>query len=271
MQFKRILRRLTEGLADAPGIRQLRLGRYERMFARNVHANLFRGVYESYEEALRSAPTGRHLGYDNPGSAKLYERLIHRIAAYDYPVLLWLQRLFDERAKRVFDFGGHVGIAYYSYRKYIRYPLDLRWTVYDLPAVVAEGIARASQQDSDRQLSFTQRFVDGSGSDVMLASGSLQYLPTSFGDMLAKLTSPPRHILVNQLPVHPKSSYFTLNSIGTAFCPYHVFAERAFVDELRRAGYELEDRWDNPGKRCDIPYPRGHSVEGYAGFYFRRS
>jgi putative methyltransferase (TIGR04325 family) len=196
---------------------------------------------------------------------------MRRIAAYDYPVLLWLQRLFeDEKASRVFDVGGHVGLAYYSYRRYIRYPADLRWTVYDVPAVVAEGIQRASQNDADHQLAFTESFLDGSGSDILLASGSLQYIPAQLGEMLDKLASPPKHVLVNQLPVHPESSYFTLNSIGTAFCPYHIFAERPFLEEVRRAGYELMDRWDNPGKRCDIPYPRGYSIEGYAGFYFRR-
>src|SRR5215471_1628225 len=216
MHLNGIMRRLKESLADAPGILPLRIRRYERAFAHNVHSNLFRGVYATYGEAAESAPRGRPVGYDNEGSAKLYGDLATRIASHDYPAMLWLQRLFDDGSKNLFDFGGHVGITYYAYRKYLRYPAGLRWRVYDLPAVVAEGVERAMQRDRERQLSFSERFGDASGADILFASGSLQYIPSRIGDMLVGLSDRPRNIVVNQLPVHPEKSYFTLNSIGTA-------------------------------------------------------
>jgi putative methyltransferase (TIGR04325 family) len=231
---------------------------------------MFRGVFASFADAERSAPTVKALGYDNSDSAKLYDDLTKRIAAYDYPVLHWMGRLFEGGATRVFDLGGHVGVAYYSYRRYLRYPENLEWKVYDLPAVVEEGRKRAKEQDSFGALKFTVDFRDASDTDVLFASGSLQYLPTRLGALLKTLSTLPSHIIVNQLPVHPHKSYFTLNSIGTAFCPYQIFAEGAFLDELTQAGYECRDRWENPGKRCEIPYPRGYSIDGYAGYYFQR-
>src|SRR5262245_46295825 len=103
MHLSGLMKRLTEGIADAPGIRPLRMNRYERAFASNVHSNLFRGVYATYAEAEQSAPPGRPIGYDNSSSAKLYGDLTARIASHDYPMMLWLQRLIDQGVRNVFD------------------------------------------------------------------------------------------------------------------------------------------------------------------------
>ena len=40
-------------------------------------------------------------------------------------------------ARRLFEFGGHVGVAYYAYRSHLTLPEGFSWTVCDVPAVAA--------------------------------------------------------------------------------------------------------------------------------------
>jgi putative methyltransferase (TIGR04325 family) len=57
----------------------------------------------------------------------------------DYPVMFWLEKFIGEGCRKFFDLGGHIGVSYYAYQLHIGYPQDLRWTVCDVPAVVAKG------------------------------------------------------------------------------------------------------------------------------------
>ena len=124
-------------LADLPPLGQLRRQRAEAAFANNTDANLFRGVYPSFDAAQASAPPTRPLGYDNADAAGMYLERIKRIYPSDYPVIFWLQKLFAQAQSSVFDLGGHIGIGYYGYQRYLDYPPGLRWTVSDVPAVMA--------------------------------------------------------------------------------------------------------------------------------------
>jgi len=260
----------THVLQDWPVFGALLHKRYERMFAENLEANLFRGVFETFDAAQASAPPTRPLGYDHPGPAGMYMDRIRRIYPSDYPILFWLDRLLHSGCSRIFDVGGHIGVGYYAYRRYLTYPASLRWTVYDVPAVVRQGRELAQKMDPDGRLAFSDAFEGGDGADVLLASGSLQYLPDTLADRLKQLRATPRHLLVNLLPVHERESYYTLQSIGTAFCPYRIFSAAAALTAYDSLGYSLVDTWENAEKRCDIPFHPGHSLDRYRGFYFRR-
>lgn len=244
--------------------------RYEQRFAQNQRSNLFRGVYGSFQEALASAPPTRPHGYDNEASAALYDERMRRLYATDYPVLYWLQRLFAQGVDRVFDLGGHVGVSYYAYQPFLQPPPGLRWRVHDVPAVMARGHRLAEQHDAARRLEFAERVEALDGEPLLMALGSLQYLPQTLADLLAGLKAPPPHLLLNLLPLHDSQAFFTLQSVGTAFCPYRIGARPAFVQSLQALGYECVDEWENPEKRCEIPFHPGHSLDHYHGFYFRR-
>lgn len=252
------------GLTDA-----WRRRRYEREFAQNRDGNLFRGVFATFEEAAASAPGTRPLGYDNPASAAMYLDRTRRVHSTDYPVMFWLARLFGEGRARLYELGGHIGVSYYAYRRYLPYPAALRWTVHDVPAVVAQGRRLAAERDAARQLAFSERFEEASGSDVFLAQGSVQYLPDLLAQRLAALPARPAHVILNLTPLHERESYFTLQSIGTAFCPYRVTSIGEFLRGFERLGYALADQWENPEKRCEIPFHAGHSLDRYYGFHFR--
>jgi putative methyltransferase (TIGR04325 family) len=87
-------------------------------------------------------------------------------------------------------------------------------------------------------------------------------------DWLAGLRRPPRHLILNTTPLHPEESFFTLNSIGTAFCPYRVQHESALFAALEAMGYRCADRWVNPGKTMHIPTHPRHSLDDYVGACF---
>lgn len=244
--------------------------RYENEFAANTDRNLFRGVFPSFEAAQASAPPTRPLGYDNPGAAGMYMERTRKIYPSDYPIIFWLDRLFREGATRVFDLGGHIGVGYYAYRKYLAYPPGLRWTVQDVPAVVRQGRELAPKLDPDGRLDFSETFAPAEGADVLFASGSLQYLPDTLQSRLEGLANRPRHLLLNLLPVHERDTYYTLQSVGTAFCPYRIESAGSILTSYDALGYKLVDTWENAEKRCGIPFHPEHSLDHYYGFYFRR-
>ncbi|KRF02127.1 hypothetical protein ASG87_11650 [Frateuria sp. Soil773] len=250
----------------------MREARYERRFLAHdsLLENLYRGVFPSWAAAAASVPPTRATGYDNSASAALYRDRTRRVFLYDYPVMLWLARLFAEGSRSVFDLGGHIGIAYYAYQRYVDYPEGLRWQVHDVPAVNAAGAAWAEQHDAPRRLAFTERAADAGQADILFAAGSLQYLDYTLAGLLADLPRRPAHLLLNSVPIHMAESYFTVQNMGTTCCPYRISAEREFVDGLKALGYQLRDRWENPDRRCRIPFHPGHSLDRYFGFLFSR-
>lgn len=239
--------------------------RYERRFARATQANLFRGVYTTVAEAEASAPQSRPRGYDNPACAELYRERLERIYPTDYPVLFWLKDLLED-CRTVFDLGGHVGIAYHAYGRYLTFPTDIRWTVCDVPAVVEAGRSLAHEHGMNN-LRFTTEDTEASGVDIFFASGVLQYIAEPLPEILARLAVPPRHILTNLCAFSEHGSYVTLQNIGTSFCPYIVHRRREVMDGLAALGYRLVDEWRNPEKNCLIPLYPEHSLSHYSGAY----
>ena len=152
----------------------------------------------------------------------------------------------------------------------MKYPESAEWVVHDVPAVLRVARRLACDNDQAEVLKFVDHCRDTGSVDILLFNGALQFLPVRLSQLIATLASRPHHLLINRLPLHPSKDYFTLQSIGSAFCPYHIAAEPKFVDEVTSLGYELVDRWRVPELRCRIPFvPPGHSIDGYMGFHFK--
>ncbi|CAG0882008.1 unnamed protein product [Cyprideis torosa] len=249
---------------------------YEDHFATASAENLFRGVYSRFEEAIQSAPQTKPMGYDHDAPANMYKDRLERIYPSDYPILFWLEkalashRLNDKGGvcDRVFDLGGHIGVAFYSYRNYIQYPQTIDWQVCDVEAVTRAGL-RLAEKRAATQLSFTTYYDEADGRDIYFSSGALQYLEEPFASLIARLSSKPGHLLLNLLPLCDGDGFVTLQNIGTAFCPYRVSNKNEFIASVLALGYELVDQWDNPEKSCNIPFYPEQSLDHYTGMYFR--
>jgi putative methyltransferase (TIGR04325 family) len=238
---------------------------YERQFRSEAGRGLFRGVYRDFDAAIASAPSGNPIGYDHSAAAQMYEA--RPVFPEDYAVLFWLRPLLAAGV-RVLDFGGHAGGLFDAVRGLVDLPADIEWTIYDLPAVVEHGLARNSSR-RDPLPRFTSSLESVMDADVMLASGSPQYCVAEFAGAVLSLREPPRHIILNQIPLHEGREFVTLQNIGTAFCPYWVRNREQFLKPLLAAGFDLVDMWTNPGKECRIPtYPR-QTRPVYYGAYLR--
>lgn len=251
--------------ARAPGLRHFVESSFEREFVGNRDRNMFLGAFDTYEAAAVQAARYGVRGYDNEASAELYLANL-RPDAHDYPAMFWFSKFFAAGLLRVADVGGNVGVKFHAYRNAVPLPHDVDWTVVDVPAVVAKGRAIAAGQSGVDGLHFTDDPVIRSPIDILFASGSLQYLPNTLGGYLRAWPSLPRRILINRSPIHPDTAYFTVNSIGTAFCPYRVQTQAGLLSELSALGYTVRDTWANLGKALDLPMRPELSLDHYRGF-----
>ncbi len=263
----------AKGLVDrieaaVPLIRKWHRFEYEEHFLRVAQwERLFSGVYPSFAAASAAIPATRNNSYDNAGSATF---LGHKgaVRSSDYPVLFWLSQLLPENP-HVFDFGGYLGISYYSFERFLQYPPNLQWTIYDVPAVVEAG-AKLAKEKERSQLSFTTSFDRAQESTLLLAFGSLQFPEQSFAEFLRPLPQRPRHILLNKLPLSSQPSFYTLHNMGPALAPYRIANREEFLQSMSDLNYELVDSWENPEFGCYIPFYPDHSVRAFSGMYLHQ-
>jgi len=257
---------LVDRLARAPGIRQMRQHRWEAYFRRNPGLNLFQGIYPSYEDARSAIPPSARAGYDTDAAAALYADWFD-VFDYDYPAMFWVQRALIDGARHIVDLGGHIGIKYYAFSRHCRFPDDLHWEVVDVPAVIQRGRSIAAERTDAPHLNFSNGLPQSLVYDVLFASGSLQYLPESLSQLLQGRYTP-SWIIVNTMPLHPRHSYFTVNSFGPGFAAYRVERRNDFVQAVENLGYRLLAEWRNIGKTLDLPFNRGYGLDHYTGMTF---
>jgi putative methyltransferase (TIGR04325 family) len=236
-------------------------------FLANRDQNLFYGVHDTWEAAQAAAEGYGRAGYDNTESAAIYDYRL-RIDPHDYPSLYWLTRSWHDGLRSVFDIGGAIGIKYIAFRDAHKAFADVTWRVCDVPAMAAHGEALARERGDAGRLTFTSRYEDGDGFDILFASGVLQYLPTTLGDIVAGYARKPRRIVINTAAIHPEFDFFTVNSIGTAFCPYRVQTQATVTRGLSKLGYRLREAWINPDKPLQVPGDAAHSLRHYSGYCF---
>ena len=249
-----------------PLVRLLSRIAINRRFEANTNRNLFRGVFSSFAAAEASAPKTRPLGYDNPAAAGMYLQRLE-IDDCDYPSMFWIALSLTQGMRRIADIGGAVGIKFFAFSSLIEFPAEMVWRVIDLPTVVKRGREFAIDRGAAPSLEFSDNLLDASGMDVIFASGVLQYMPETLAAVLDRLPRKPARIIVNTTPIHRTRSFFTLQSIGTAYCAYRVQGRDEFVDAIVSRGYCLRDEWSHV-RPMRIPFEPELSIENYTGFCF---
>ena len=247
-----LLRRLLEPL-------------YKWRFARGWQGSCF-GVFADFAAANGAAPGNKPLGFDCPEYAAEFQDRLARVFSYDYPILFWLAPLLRENIQ-IFDLGGHVGMHFYVYSKYLSFPRRLGWTVCDLPEITRRGEDLARQRGASG-LSFTNRLEAAESCDILIAAGSLQYIESpSLSVLLSGLTSKPRHLILNKVPLYDGKQFVTLQNGGAAFHPQYIFNRREFVDSLAAIGYQVKDTWNVEARPGRIPLHPERSFPYHSGLY----
>ncbi len=246
---------------------------YKHRFATNGYG-CFWGIFETFEEAIQAAPETKSIGYDNEELAQEYQQMLEdnnwenkgrSVLLHDYPVLFWLNSIFHQGDKTVFDFGGNVGIHYYSYTKYLEKAKNFKWVICELPEIIKAG-KKIAEKRSAQDLDFTSNFEDIKSKNIFIASGVIQYID----NLPQKLSIPdkPQHLLINRLPLYDGKQFVTLQNGGKVFYPQYVFNRTQFIEGLNNIGYELIDMWEGVGC-CIIPFHPEKSVHSYSGLYFK--
>lgn len=232
-------------------------------------SNSYVGIYRNFADAQQAisrdgSPTQ---GFNSDVGASLYRDRMDRTFAEDYPILFWVQAAGDS-VKKVFDFGGHIGLLYYACANRLHLPASVRWCVSDVPAVIAEG-ERMARERGAHALHFSTGFSEGDGAGVWLSSGALQYLePDALFSALASYAQLPRHLILNKLPASDGEGFVTVQDMYAFKNPYTVFSRSELVSQLERLGYVLRDCWTTPGHHCLVWRNRERSIDTYSGFYF---
>lgn len=263
------LHQIADSLGRMPGILPWRQRRFSQSFEDGRFVGCCSGIFRTWEQAVSAAPETSPLGYDHAAGSEMYRDRLASIYPSDYPMMLWLQKTLSEGVRNVFDLGGHIGVSYYAYQQVLEFPTNLSWVVHDVPAVMDAGRSEASRLDPLHRLKFADSFLLAAQSDLLFTSGCLQYLRETLAQRLRTLPKLPQWVLVNLLPLHEKYEFWTVQSIGTAFCAYRIQQFQTFFADMAQIGYRPLDIWDNLEKDCWIAFEPEHSLDRYKGVAFK--
>jgi putative methyltransferase (TIGR04325 family) len=243
--------------------------RAQRLLRRLFIGSGVTGVYPTYAAARAAVPASRRVGYDNPETSNMYPFLLELSRISDYAALFYLSRLVQP-GYRIFDFGGNTGVLFYNYQRRWTMPPGVQWIVCDLPLVIEAGREFAKTRPSEG-LSFTSNFEDAAGADLLITSGTLQYVPETLAELVAELDdAKPGHVLVNRTAMWDRETFFTLQSLGPVVCPYRVQNRKEFVAGMEAQGYFVKDTWECPECKINVRWHIHHRIRAYAGFLLER-
>lgn len=236
-----------------------------RRFSGNYQGHVYRGLYSSYAEAERAIPAGALKGFSHDSVVEVFQGGESHWKFHDYPVAFWLREVFNSEHV-IFDLGGGWGQTYYAYAGHLEYPENLHWTVCDVEAFALRG-AKIAFERSAKHLHFTTSRNDADGCGAFVTGGTLHYLEEGLPEILGRLNTKPRHVIVNRVPFYDGPSYYTVQRMHCSYAVNKVMNRKQFLDGMEALGYRLGDAWDQPRSLNVIFHPE-RSVTSYSGFYF---
>lgn len=233
------------------------------------HGGLFTGMYDTYAAAQQDIPKLRNSGWDNKQSAEIWVNHVDHMQPTAYAPFFWLSTLLQEGTTLV-DYGGSIGLSYYSYIRRRPLPLNVRWIVVEVPQIVETG-REVARREMASHLEFMEDLAGAPPADILFSAGALQYIEHSVPGFLDHLPSLPRHLLLNKVPVTDAQPYWTLQNFYTGISPYRVYNQREFMSYFEKLGYTLRDSWKVPDLSCDVPFHPRRSISEFSGFYFEKA
>jgi putative methyltransferase (TIGR04325 family) len=168
----------------------------------------------------------------------------------------------------VLDLGGATGHHFFALAPFLTRRWQLDWTVCELPALAQAGATAFG--DRIKFVSSLDQ-LGGARFDVVLASGSLQYVPEP-GPTCEALLDRCDHLIINRSPfvAAQKADRLTVQEVQTEQGPIRYpawFLSRdGWFDRIRRRGFKIELCWPNPEDHVVLD---GETI-GYSGLLARR-
>lgn len=122
---------------------------------------------------------------------------------YSYPLLACLFKIALEQNNKlsVLDFGGALGSHYYQNKEFLK-PIHIeRWTVVEQPAYVNLG----NEQIADDTLNFVYRIEDVKNANVLLSSGTLQYMEDPYSTAKEFIEAGTEYILLDRIQLNAEN------------------------------------------------------------------
>lgn len=212
-----------------------------RIRANGPRGPRFAGVYPTRAAALAALPDAQRDGYDDASIADVSFDWMTQRASWDYPVLYWLKTLAGHGAN-ILDAGGHLGTKYIAFSDVWDVSL-IHWTVYDMPQIIGVARDRQNQGGLPAAIKFVDDVAEVAQTDILVASGLVQYLDEPFESFVARLSHLPKYIILNKVPLRDRDGFVTLERIGTARVPYQIRSKADWLAEIDRIGYDIVDQW----------------------------
>jgi putative methyltransferase (TIGR04325 family) len=146
---------------------------------------------------------------------------------------------------RVLDFGGSLGWSYYRVRNVLPDSQALAWDVVETPAMVEAAREECAEADLHFFTDLAQ--VQGRTYDVVLASGSLQYIdsPSSCFDRLCAVAAP--FMILDLLPFsdaeRDRLAVQSPPGEDRFLYPAWVFSHSLWTARFAAAGWRVRLRW----------------------------
>jgi putative methyltransferase (TIGR04325 family) len=207
-------------------------------------------------------------GHEEESNISLHLQKGERARLSDYPVMFWLQKNLGS-IQRVLDLGGNVGNLYYCYEKYVAFPSDLVWTVYDLPRTVLAGRKLAHERGAEK-LRFIDQMETLEECDLLLSSGSMHYLEPPLLDLLRSSHRLPRWVIINRAPLSKDHAFCTVQKDYHIAVACRIEKLNSVLSGMDDLGYALTDQWREPDRHVKLPLFPSHSVHGFSCFFFTR-
>ncbi|ETD25941.1 methyltransferase, TIGR04325 family [Helicobacter canis] len=256
-------------------------------FMRDVRSHYFftsprafgcsRGVFESFAQAVKSAPKHAKINYTEQDEKESFQNFIsnfsYKLADYEYPAFYHLTNILTKIPQaKILDFGGGFGGHYFRYCHHTKNTPN--WQVCETVNKVKFGDQIISHFNTST-LSFTQN--PHTNCNILLSSGAIQYVE-HFETLLHTLLHHNNgggggvtHILLERIPIQNKSQTFvTLQNHGSFYQPQYVFNKKEFLIFFEKLGYVVIDEWNDYIDSAIIPFHRDISANNYQGFYLQK-
>lgn len=157
--------------------------------------------------------------------------------SWDYPFVLWLQRIMKEdESIKIADYGGANGALFDRVKDLI--PVE-SWCIFDLPQL-DPLIAEKYKEDS--RVSFRERWCDVIDYSVLVSYSTLQYiLDTTLNDFFENISASCKYVIINRVPVTYQGEFIGsqfIESSGVTPIKISNISEYMYVP-----GWKLLDIW----------------------------